>query len=310
MRLTRQKSQKIHHFLTKQLQSNDFPFQHGNGFPPPKLKAEASRLQCSCLSITPNFTYHFADDNLSCERTLKYFQGIAAGKWVISSQWVHDSLSASRLLPQEKYEIRGDSVNGRNHCGPMRSRLWKGPPLLGEYNFFCLEPYTGLSKDSIIDYYEIYYKLYILMIRNAMRTWFFSRKVSNEFNGKYEMIKPKERRIVCVGVTIKLEEQLEATPQHDLTSTGRIIDEQGGSVYSHLSELPRDGNEKESLIIAQSGAQETDDDYNALYQKYQIKIISREWVLDSIAIFTAQPIATYLLCDVARTIILTNWRRR
>lgn len=36
----------------------------------------------------------------------------------------------------------------------------------------------------------------------------------------------------------------------------------GGSVYSHLSELPRDGNEKESLIIAQSGAQETDDDYN------------------------------------------------
>ncbi|XP_071811430.1 uncharacterized protein [Apostichopus japonicus] len=170
-----------------------------------------------------------ADDNLSCERTLKYFQGIAAGKWVISSQWVHDSLSASRLLPQEKYEIRGDSVNGRNHCGPMRSRLWKGPPLLGEYNFFCLEPYTGLSKD-----------------------------------------------------------QLEG-----------LLMSSGGSVYSHLSELPRDGNEKESLIIAQSGAQETDDDYNALYQKYQIKIISREWVLDSIAIFTAQPIATYLLCDVA-----------
>ncbi|PIK56674.1 hypothetical protein BSL78_06396 [Apostichopus japonicus] len=89
-----------------------------------------------------------ADDNLSCERTLKYFQGIAAGKWVISSQWVHDSLSASRLLPQEKYEIRGDSVNGRNHCGPMRSRLWKGPPLLGSTTSSVWSPTQAYPKEN------------------------------------------------------------------------------------------------------------------------------------------------------------------
>lgn len=37
---------------------------------------------------------------------------------------------------------------------------------------------------------------------------------------------------------------------------------------------------------------------SAVHNKYHIKIISREWVLDSIAVYTTQPIRDYLLCDV------------
>ncbi|KAJ8024960.1 Breast cancer type 1 susceptibility protein-like [Holothuria leucospilota] len=185
---------------------------------------------CKFSSVFIPSTTHIivnAGENLTCERTLKYFQGIAARRWVISFQWVEDSLTASRLLPLEKYEIRGDSVNGQNHCGPRRARLWKGPPLLGDYNLFCLEPFTGLNKDQ-------------------------------------------------------LEGLLKAC---------------GGSVYQHPSRMPQE-DDKENFIIAQHDVQEEKTDYQALYEKFQVKVISREWVLDSIAVYTTQPITDYLLCDV------------
>ncbi|KAK4808652.1 hypothetical protein QYF61_020141, partial [Mycteria americana] len=75
------------------------------------------------------------DKELVCERTLKYFLGIAGRKW-------------------ENFEVRGDVINGRNHQGPKRARQSLTEKLysLNIWNFFqflCCSMYTELYKLSI-----------------------------------------------------------------------------------------------------------------------------------------------------------------
>jgi len=61
-----------------------------------------------------------ADENGCCPRTVKYLQGLAAGKWIVGHNWVKDSLEAGVLLPEAGYEVRGDSVCGGN--APHKAR--------------------------------------------------------------------------------------------------------------------------------------------------------------------------------------------
>ena len=37
---------------------------------------------------------------LKCEWTLKYFQGVTGGKWVVSVQWILDCMREGSLLPE------------------------------------------------------------------------------------------------------------------------------------------------------------------------------------------------------------------
>nr|AAB17114.1 breast/ovarian cancer susceptibility homolog [Mus musculus] len=88
------------------------------------------------------------DAEFVCERTLKYFLGIAGGKWIVSYSWVVRSIQERRLLNVHEFEVKGDVVTGRNHQGPRRSResrekLFKG------LQVYCCEPFTNMPKDEL-----------------------------------------------------------------------------------------------------------------------------------------------------------------
>uniref|UniRef100_A0A8C9VXZ3 RING-type domain-containing protein n=1 Tax=Scleropages formosus TaxID=113540 RepID=A0A8C9VXZ3_SCLFO len=69
-------------------------------------------LRCMSLSVCR----HSADKELVCERTLKYFLGIAGRKWVVSFH-LHYATP-----PPAPFEVRGDMATGRSHRGPEKAR--------------------------------------------------------------------------------------------------------------------------------------------------------------------------------------------
>ncbi|XP_075846751.1 breast cancer type 1 susceptibility protein isoform X3 [Microtus pennsylvanicus] len=88
------------------------------------------------------------DAELVCERTLKYFLGIAGGKWIVSYSWVIRSIQERKLLSVHEFEVKGDVVTGRNHQGPKRSRESKEKLFKG-LKICCCEPFTNMPKDEL-----------------------------------------------------------------------------------------------------------------------------------------------------------------
>ncbi|XP_063156546.1 breast cancer type 1 susceptibility protein [Candoia aspera] len=112
----------------------------------------AKKTKSSWSNKTTEETTHVimkTNEDLVCERTLKYFIGIAAQKWVLSYQWIIQSLKAGRVLKEEDFEVRGDVINGRNHQGPKRARESPVGKLFQGLEICCYGPFTDILPEQL-----------------------------------------------------------------------------------------------------------------------------------------------------------------
>ncbi|XP_066485315.1 breast cancer type 1 susceptibility protein [Tiliqua scincoides] len=89
------------------------------------------------------------DVDLVCERTLKYFLGIAAQKWVVSYHWIIQSLKKGSVLNEVDFEVKGDVVNGRSHEGPKRARESPAGKLFQGLEICCYGPFTDMLSEQL-----------------------------------------------------------------------------------------------------------------------------------------------------------------
>uniref|UniRef100_A0A452VM94 Breast cancer type 1 susceptibility protein homolog n=1 Tax=Ursus maritimus TaxID=29073 RepID=A0A452VM94_URSMA len=159
------------------------------------------------------------DAEFVCERTLKYFLGIAGGKWVVSYFWVTQSIKERKILDEHDFEVRGDVVNGRNHQGPKRARE---------------------SRDRKV-------------------------KVSLCYLDQLEWM------VHLCGASVVRE------PSSFTLSKG-----------TH------------PVVVVQPDAWADDSGFHAIGQMCEALVVTREWVLDSVALYQCQELDTYLIPQIRR----------
>ncbi|NXF85459.1 BRCA1 protein, partial [Eubucco bourcierii] len=163
------------------------------------------------------------DEELVCERTLKYFLGIAGRKWVVSYQWVIQSFKEGRILDEENFEVRGDVINGRNHQGPKRARESQTEKIFKGFEICCCGPFTGMTTENL--------------------EW--------------------------------------------------MVELCGASVVKQLHLFTHTTNS--AVVVVQPDAWMENMDYRAIQQKNNVAMVTREWVLDSVACYECQELDAYLV---------------
>ncbi|XP_071860639.1 uncharacterized protein [Bombus fervidus] len=88
-----------------------------------------------------------ADKNNGASKTLKYLQGIVHRKWIVSYQWVVDSVKERRLVNEEPYEVVDSKTLEE---GPRKSRC-REKGLFEGFCFLCIEPYVNVSIEQYQD---------------------------------------------------------------------------------------------------------------------------------------------------------------
>ncbi|WAQ93496.1 BRCA1-like protein [Mya arenaria] len=101
-------------------------------------------------SVTHVIVKPAEEDDRLCERTLKFFQGLAHKCWILNYFWVTDSRQVGYLLPEGQYEIQGDTAHGHTHQGPQRSRLSKHN-IFQNITCFLIGDNDFLTRDSLIE---------------------------------------------------------------------------------------------------------------------------------------------------------------
>ncbi|NXM20411.1 BRCA1 protein, partial [Ploceus nigricollis] len=164
------------------------------------------------------------DEELVCERTLKYFLGIAAGKWVVSYQWIIQSFKEGRILDEENFEVRGDVINGRNHQGPKRARQALTEKIFKGFEICCCGPFTGMTTEQL------------------------------------------EWMVELCGASVVKQPDL-FTPTANSTA----------------------------VVVVQPDAWKENVDYRAIQRQSSVAVVTREWVLDSVACYQRQEFRAYLV---------------
>lgn len=164
------------------------------------------------------------DEELVCERTLKYFLGIAGRKWVVSYQWIIQSFKEGRILDEENFEVRGDVINGRNHQGPKRARQAQTEKIFKDFEICCSGPFTDMTTEHL--------------------EWMVE---------------------LCGASVVK---------QPDL--------------FTHTANST-------AVVVVQPDAWKENVDYGAIRQQNNVAVVTREWVLDSVARYECQEFSAYLV---------------
>ncbi|XP_034497022.1 breast cancer type 1 susceptibility protein isoform X9 [Ailuropoda melanoleuca] len=169
------------------------------------------------------------DAEFVCERTLKYFLGIAGGKWVVSYFWVTQSIKERKILDEHDFEVRGDVVNGRNHQGPKRARESQDRKIFRGLEVCCYGPFTNMPTDQL------------------------------------------EWMVHLCGASVVKE------PSSFTLSKG-----------TH------------AVVVVQPDAWADNSGFHAIGQMCEAFVVTREWVLDSVALYQCQELDTYLIPQIPR----------
>ncbi|XP_058140298.1 breast cancer type 1 susceptibility protein isoform X2 [Dasypus novemcinctus] len=164
------------------------------------------------------------DVELVCERTLKYFLGIAGGKWVVSYFWVTQSIKERKMLDEHDFEVKGDVVNGRNHQGPKRARESQDRKIFRGLEICCYGPFTNMPTDQL------------------------------------------EWMVQLCGASVVKDPSLFTF-----------------SMGTH------------PVVVVQPDAWTEDSGFLAIGQVCEAPVVTREWVLDSVALYQRQELDTYLI---------------
>ncbi|KAI5928881.1 Breast cancer type 1 susceptibility protein [Manis javanica] len=169
------------------------------------------------------------DAEFVCERTLKYFLGIAGGKWVVSYFWVTQCIKERKVLDEHDFEVRGDVVNGRNHQGPKRARESQDREIFRGLEICCYGPFTNMPTDRL--------------------EWMVH---------------------LC-----------------------------GASVVKEPSSFTF-GKGTHPVVVVQPDAWTEDSGFQLIGQVCEASVVTREWVLDSVALYQCQELDTYLIPQIPR----------
>ncbi|XP_033266848.1 breast cancer type 1 susceptibility protein isoform X1 [Orcinus orca] len=169
------------------------------------------------------------DAEFVCERTLKYFLGIAGGKWVVSYFWVTQSIKERKMLDEHDFEVRGDVVNGRNHQGPKRARESQDRKIFKGLEICCYGPFTNMPTDQL------------------------------------------EWMVHLCGASVVKE------PSSFTLSQGT-----------------------QPVVVVQPDAWTEGGGFHVIGQMCEAPVVTREWVLDSVALYQCQELDTYLIPQVPR----------